>query len=38
MNGGDAPAAAKYMEQVIRVDPASLEATLARTALNQLNK
>jgi Flp pilus assembly protein TadD len=38
MNGGDTPAAAKYMEQVIRVDPASPEATLARTALNQLNK
>ena len=38
MNGGDPPAAAKYMEQVIRVDPASPEATLARTALNQLNK
>ena len=37
MNGG-IPAAAKYMEQVIRVDPASPEATLARTALNQLNK
>ena len=38
MNGGDTSAAAKYMEQVIRVDPASPEATLARTALNQLNK
>jgi hypothetical protein len=38
MNGGDASAAANYMEQVIRVDPASPEATLARTALNQLNK
>jgi tetratricopeptide (TPR) repeat protein len=38
MNGGDRSAAASYMEQVIRVDPASPEATLARTALNQLNK
>jgi tetratricopeptide (TPR) repeat protein len=38
MNGGDAAAATKYMEQVIRVDPASPEATLARTALNQLKK
>jgi tetratricopeptide (TPR) repeat protein len=38
MNSGDQSAAAKYMEQVIRVDPASPEAMLARTALNQLNK
>jgi tetratricopeptide (TPR) repeat protein len=38
MNGGDASAAAAYLEKVIRVDPASPEAALARTALNQLNK
>jgi tetratricopeptide (TPR) repeat protein len=38
MNSGDPSAAAKFMEQVIRVDPASPEAALARTTLNQLTK
>jgi len=38
MNKGDNAAAVKAMSQVIAVDPTSLEATQARTALEQLKR
>ena len=38
MKSGDSAGAARFMTDVIAVDPTSPEAALARTALEQLKK